>query len=83
MRPTIVVTGIDDFEYCGSVAPNGSNGASHKIIAIAASTSASFCVVVVVIAVFLFQRSRRYRNYLMLQLKQSKTLDIVVFAHIT
>ena len=78
MRPTLVVTGIDAFECCGSASNTPQN-----IIAIAASTSALFCVVVVVISTFLFQRSRRYRNFLMLQLKQSKTLYFVMFAHIT
>ena len=84
MQPTIVVTGIDDFEYCGSASPNASNASSKRTIAITVSTSVLICVVVVVvIATFLFQRSRRYRNYLMLQLKQSKTPNIVIFAPIT
>ena len=82
-----MVTEIHDFEYCFTEITNAGNAgqaSSQRTIAITVSTSVSFCVVVVVVIVaFLFQRSRRYRNYLMLQLKQSKTTNIVIFATIT
>lgn len=48
------------------------DGYKRKVIIIVLSISVSFCVAVVIISAILFHRSRRYKNYLMLQLNQSK-----------
>ena len=48
------------------------DGYKRKVVIIVSSISVSFCVAVVIISAILFHRSRRYKNYLMLQLNQSK-----------
>jgi hypothetical protein len=48
------------------------DGYKRKVVIIVSSISVSFCVAVVIISAILYHRSRRYKNYLMLQLNQSK-----------